>query len=57
MNINFTNCDIEKGYNIINVNDGLINFMGCYIEAATSMFHILLNNFLNYTEKKAVSFS
>lgn len=44
MNINFTNCDIEKGYHIITINNGLINFNGCYIEGATSRYHILLND-------------
>lgn len=55
LNINFTNCDIEKGYNIINITGGLVNFNGCYIEGATSFYHILLtggiisllNNYLN----------
>ena len=55
MTINFTNCDIEKGYHIIKVTGGLCSFSGCYIEGATSFYHIYLsdgfvnisNNYLN----------
>ena len=40
LNVNFTNCDLEKGYHIIETNGGIVNFNGCYIEGATSQYHI-----------------
>ncbi|MBO7731325.1 MAG: hypothetical protein J6S67_02180 [Methanobrevibacter sp.] len=55
INVNFTNCDIEKGYNIINISGGVCSFSGCYVEGASSFYHIMLtagqinifNNYLN----------
>lgn len=55
VNINFTNCDLEKGYHIIETNGGIANINGCYIEGATSQYHIrcyagtisILNNYLH----------
>lgn len=41
-NIIFNNCDIEKGFNILNITGGNITFDNCYIESATSRYHLLL---------------
>lgn len=43
-NINFTDCDIEKGYKLIESNGGIANFFGCYLEGATNKYHIVLND-------------
>lgn len=43
-NINFTNCDIEKGYSEVVVSGGIVNFNGCYMEGGRSKYHIVLND-------------
>lgn len=43
-NINFTDCDIEKGYKLIESNGGLSNFFGCYLEGGRNKYHIELND-------------